>query len=954
MMELEIFRFICSNQGAANSKELEANLGFDVSGIVSNQEKFALLYLNGQQRVVARTRLRLCRDKECLGTCRGLHLCKNILFSGTCHFVRMRGGCSFSHELNSEYNTTILREHELESLSRRELCTLLLQTDNMLLPSICHDYNNGRCQKGDECQRLHVCELNLNRDCSCFRTHDFNAPQPLKNLKKRALPDDLIHSLKPVYANIEALRFFDKRADRGNNHHKPFPGDTSGAAGADVYSDTGTTRAWYRGRGRGGNRGHRRGRGGQGTNNYHQLKQRTYSTSDILADIDSLDLYTSGELNKSSSPHNSSTSDVSAAANDTDSDNGQNGKQTDKPNKTQGAVRGRGGHHRKRGNRGNQNKMKKACSTNDLTSGARGKDANGNDGPKKLSRDKTEICMYFIKGHCIHEDKCFKAHDKMPYRWQVQEGNQWLALPGNETIEKDYCDPKNTCGGGSPSVHFDTMTRGTNKVRRLSTINSLLQPTFIHTTEWAWYWEDEFGNWNLYASTAGEHKVADINSAKLEQRFLENDKDVLEFAAGSQLYSLSFQDMIQTNKKYGTKRLVRRRPVFVSAVDVKTRKVRRPQSEPNFATVPEHWDKTQIPPTGFQRVSLPHTSDEFKEIQALFCHTMRGFDIVKIERIQNRALWEVFQWQKNQMKSKNRVQSVMEKKLFHGTDTKHVDAICSANFDWRICGTHGTAFGKGSYFARDAKYSHNYAGDSNVRSMFVSRVLVGDYTKGSSGYLRPPSKDGGDVNFYDSCVDDVSNPSIFVVFEKHQIFPEYLLQYKTMDALVDLYGTASVPAPKSVTAPRAAPQPSKPAAQPSTSIYQPTTASYQPTTASYQPTTASYRQPTTSSYQPTTSSYQPSTASYRQPTTSSYQFTTTSHQPTTTSHQPSTTSYQFTTTSSSFYQPSTSVNHNTSSDSSPTLSYNSRTGMYQYQRTTANTSSPSPTPKKNSDSCVIA
>lgn len=46
----------------------------------------------------------------------------------------------------------------------------------------------------------------------------------------------------------------------------------------------------------------------------------------------------------------------------------------------------------------------------------------------------------------------------------------------------------------------------------------------------------------------------------------------------------------------------------------------------------------------FQRVSLQHSSDEFKEIEALFCKTMRGFDIVKIERIQNKALWEVFQW----------------------------------------------------------------------------------------------------------------------------------------------------------------------------------------------------------------------------------------------------------------------------------------------------------------------
>lgn len=87
----------------------------------------------------------------------------------------------------------------------------------------------------------------------------------------------------------------------------------------------------------------------------------------------------------------------------------------------------------------------------------------------------------------------------------------------------------------------------------------------------------------------------------------------------------------------------------------------------------------------------------------------------------------------------------------------------------------------GSYFAVDAKYSHNYTSDTDVRSMFVVRVLVGEYTKGSQDYRRPPSKDGGDINFYDSCVDNVHNPSIYVVFDKPQIYPEYLLQYQEND-----------------------------------------------------------------------------------------------------------------------------------------------------------------------------
>lgn len=57
----------------------------------------------------------------------------------------------------------------------------------------------------------------------------------------------------------------------------------------------------------------------------------------------------------------------------------------------------------------------------------------------------------------------------------------------------------------SPPVHFDTMTCGTKPVRRLSTVNSLREPTFMHTTEWLWYWEDELGSWNLYTSAVSSY-----------------------------------------------------------------------------------------------------------------------------------------------------------------------------------------------------------------------------------------------------------------------------------------------------------------------------------------------------------------------------------------------------------------------------------------------------------------
>ena len=73
----------------------------------------------------------------------------------------------------------------------------------------------------------------------------------------------------------------------------------------------------------------------------------------------------------------------------------------------------------------------------------------------------------------------------------------------------------------------------------------------------------------------------------------------------------------------------------------------------------------------------------------------------------------------------------LKKELFHGTKHEYVDAICKQNFDWRINGDNATVYGKGSYFAVEASYSHNYTNENEYgsRFIFLVDVLVGEYTK---------------------------------------------------------------------------------------------------------------------------------------------------------------------------------------------------------------------------------
>ena len=132
-------------------------------------------------------------------------------------------------------------------------------------------------------------------------------------------------------------------------------------------------------------------------------------------------------------------------------------------------------------------------------------------------------------------------------------------------------------------------------------------------------------------------------------------------------------------------------------------------------------------------------------------------------------------------------QTVDERSLFHGTTPDVVEAICKRNFDWRLSGKHATRFGEGSYFARDASYSHRYAKKDadGIHHMFLAKVLVGSYIKGQANYRTPPLKNPEDQgsDLYDSCVNNQSNPSIFVVFDTDQLYPEYIISYSTVSKL---------------------------------------------------------------------------------------------------------------------------------------------------------------------------
>lgn len=125
-----------------------------------------------------------------------------------------------------------------------------------------------------------------------------------------------------------------------------------------------------------------------------------------------------------------------------------------------------------------------------------------------------------------------------------------------------------------------------------------------------------------------------------------------------------------------------------------------------------------------------------------------------------------------------------ERTLFHGTTPDLAKIIEHQNLDPRLSGRNATFYGKGTYFAVRSSYSDSYASTNKDghRFMFMASALTGKFCKGDTSYTRPPPIDTSNKYspLYDSCVDDINNPSIYCIFHDSQFCIDYLIEYMWM------------------------------------------------------------------------------------------------------------------------------------------------------------------------------
>ncbi|NWI75535.1 PAR14 polymerase, partial [Dryoscopus gambensis] len=249
---------------------------------------------------------------------------------------------------------------------------------------------------------------------------------------------------------------------------------------------------------------------------------------------------------------------------------------------------------------------------------------------------------------------------------------------------------------------------------------------------------------------------------ELEDAYMRKQK-VIKVTIGERIYTVDME-----------------RKTTVDAQEKQISIIRVDKSEDQKVTaLPPTWDPMEN--EQFKLVELEPASREYKDVQERFLRTCQSYKIEKIERVQNPYFWKTYQIKKSAMDKKNGSRK-NEKLLFHGTSKESLTIINAHGFNRSYAGMHAANFGNGSYFAVNASYSaqdtYSKPDTNGKKYMYLARVLVGEYSQGIKGAITPASKNAGNpVDLFDSSTDNVSQPSMFIIFEDKQAYPEYLITF---------------------------------------------------------------------------------------------------------------------------------------------------------------------------------
>lgn len=185
---------------------------------------------------------------------------------------------------------------------------------------------------------------------------------------------------------------------------------------------------------------------------------------------------------------------------------------------------------------------------------------------------------------------------------------------------------------------------------------------------------------------------------------------------------------------------------------------------------------------------LAESSPEFQAVVQAFYDTLDSAHsrvrIVRVERVEHPLLQQQYELHRERLEQRCE-QRPVEHVLYHGTSVPAVPEICAYGFNRSFCGRNGTLYGQGVYFAKRASLSvqdrYSPPDAEGHKAVFVARVLTGDYGQGQRQLRAPPLRaPGHGLLRYDSAVDCLRQPSIFVIFHDTQALPTHLITCEHM------------------------------------------------------------------------------------------------------------------------------------------------------------------------------
>jgi uncharacterized Zn ribbon protein len=303
-----------------------------------------------------------------------------------------------------------------------------------------------------------------------------------------------------------------------------------------------------------------------------------------------------------------------------------------------------------------------------------------------------------------------------------------------------------------------------------------------------WMWEDGAvgsGAWQLFDTASEEtfrnHEEAGVLHFRIEIR--------------GQAYDVDLSRCTQQNVRTGFVRNLKRHAL----TDVDKDLPSLSQFPGSYGQAPLYW--ADIPTQGIGHA--PYVLGEILSTPPLFtpkpmpierhvalCDFVRSMmppqlhsRLLTVSHIRSEARFNLYQAARDALISRIGRAQLNETWLWHGTSRNTLESIMANGFD-RNMNERGQ-YGVGSYFSNQLEYSlrEEYAKPDDEGSQWVLlvRVLVGQSCVGKLGMRQPDKKPGGGAVLFESMVNSLQKPSIFVLStgSDNHAYPEFVLRLRS-------------------------------------------------------------------------------------------------------------------------------------------------------------------------------